>query len=75
MIGIDKYNKIVQIVMSSSSSILDNANGRQALGLKIAGEIQMFPGRVISFVHEMEGLDFRNHDDRQTFLSFIQAGL
>lgn len=71
----DKYNKLREIVLSSPHDILDTYSGRQSLGNKIAQAIGMFPGRTISFLHEMEGLDFRKADDRQTFLDFVSVGL
>jgi hypothetical protein len=65
--------KLAEIVESSPRNAMRNRTSRRKLALRMAHELNMWEEFTLSFVEEMEGLNFRQAEDRKLFLQFAET--
>lgn len=65
--------KLAEIVESSPRNAMRSKTSRRKLAQRIAHELNMWEEFALTFVEEMEGLSFRQADDRKLFLQFAET--
>jgi hypothetical protein len=67
-----KLQTLQDIVYSADRNTMASGKGRKALAHRLEEGLGYWGPPLHSFVEEMRGLNFRNAEDRETFILFFQ---
>ena len=67
----DRHTRLQDLVGSAPWDTMASGTKRKGFAILLGKELNLWEPPLVEFVQSMRGLNFRNTEDRQTFLLFF----